>query len=565
MLAALRMFGHFALIPVPDVDRTDFFLIIGANPVVSNGSLMSAPDMRRRLAGIRARGGRVVVVDPRRTETAAAADEHLAVRPGADALLLAAVLQVIFSEGWVRLGRLAGRVKHLNALAAFVRDLPPERVARRTGIEPAAIRRLASGFAHAERAACYGRVGLCTQRYGTLAAWLQQALNLVTGRLDETGGMLLPTPAVDVVGIFSRLGWRGTFDRWRSSVQRLPEFGGELPVAALADEIECTGRRSVRALITVAGNPVLSVPNGRRLERALGTLEHMVAVDPYLNETTRHAHVLLPPAPPLARAHYDLALNAFAVRNVAKYAEPVVARTPGERHDWEILVELGGRTLAPRPLRRVVTRAARALRPERLLDLLLRLGPHDLTLARLRAAPHGVDLGPLQSGRIAGRIATSDGRIDVAPEEFVREARNRLVAEADGEPAGGLSLIGRRELRSNNSWMHNSPRLVKGPPRCTLLVHPDDAAARRIVTGDLVELGSEAGAVTVPVKVTDAIRPGVVSLPHGWGHDRDGIRLRVARAHAGASANDVTSHRHLDTLSGNAAFNGLPVTVRRRS
>ncbi len=565
MLAALRMFGHFALIPVPDVDRTDFFLIIGANPVVSNGSLMSAPDMRRRLAGIRARGGRVVVVDPRRTETAAAADEHLAVRPGADALLLAAVLQVIFSEGWVRLGRLAGRVKHLNALAAFVRDLPPERVARRTGIEPAAIRRLASGFAHAERAACYGRVGLCTQRYGTLAAWLQQALNLVTGRLDETGGMLLPTPAVDVVGIFSRLGWRGTFDRWRSSVQRLPEFGGELPVAALADEIECTGRRSVRALITVAGNPVLSVPNGRRLERALGTLEHMVAVDPYLNETTRHAHVLLPPAPPLARAHYDLALNAFAVRNVAKYAEPVVARTPGERHDWEILVELGGRTLAPRPLRRVVTRAARALRPERLLDLLLRLGPHDLTLARLRAAPHGVDLGPLQSGRIAGRIATSDGRIDVAPEEFVREARNRLVAEADGEPAGGLSLIGRRELRSNNSWMHNSPRLVKGPPRCTLLVHPDDAAARRIVTGDLVELGSEAGAVTVPVEVTDAIRPGVVSLPHGWGHDRDGIRLRVARAHAGASANDVTSHRHLDTLSGNAAFNGLPVTVRRRS
>ena len=239
--------------------------------------------------------------------------------------------------------------------------------------------------------------------------------------------------------------------------------------------------------------------------------------------------------------------------------------TPGERHDWEILVELGGRTLVPRPLRRVVTRAARALRPERVLDLLLRLGPHDLTLARLRAAPHGVDLGPLQPGRIAGRIATSEGRIDVAPEEFVREARNRLVAEADGEPAGGLLLIGRRELHSNNSWMHNSPRLVKGPPRCTLLVHPDDAALRLIATGDLVELGSEAGAVTVPVEVTDAMRPGVVSLPHGWGHDRDGIRLRVARAHAGASANDVTSHRHLDTLSGNAAFNGLPVTVRRRS
>ena len=565
MLAALRMFGHFALIPVRDVDRTDFFLIIGANPVVSNGSLMSAPDMRRRLDGIRARAGRVVVVDPRRTETAAAADEHLAIRPGADAFLLAAMLQVILSEGWVRLGRLAGHVKHFDALAAFVRDLPPERVTRRTGIAPAAIRRLAAAFAHAERAACYGRVGLCTQRYGTLAAWLQQALNLVTGHLDEAGGMLLPTPAVDVVGILARLGWCGTFDRWRSGARHLPEFGGELPVAALADEIECSGPRSVRALMTVAGNPVLSAPNGRRLERALGTLEHMVAVDPYLNETTRHAHVLLPPAPPLARAHYDLALNAFAVRNVAKYVEPLVPRTPEQRHDWEILVELGGRTLVPRLLRRPVTGAAKALSPDRLLDLLLRVGPQGLTLAKLRAAPHGVDLGPLEPGRVAGRIATPDGKIDIAPEEFLREGRNRLFAEADGATADGLVLIGRRQLRSNNSWMHNSPRLVKGPSRCTLLVHPDDAASRGLVTGALAELGSEAGAVTIAVEVTEAMRPGVVSLPHGWGHHRDGARLSVARERAGASANDVTSDLHLDTLSGNAAFNGLPVTVRRRS
>ena len=565
MLAALRMFGHLALIPVPDIDRTDFFLIIGANPVVSNGSLMSAPDMRRRLDALRARGGRVVVVDPRRTETAAAADEHLAIRPGADALLLAAALQVIFAEGWARLGRLAGRVKHLDALAGFVRDLPPERVARRTGIAPAAIRRLAAAFAHAERAACYGRVGLCTQRHGTLAAWLQQALNLVTGRLDEVGGMLLPTPAADVVGLLSRLGWRGTFDRWRSGVRHLPEFGGELPVAALADEIELAGPRSVRALITVAGNPVLSAPNGRRVERALGTLEHMVAVDPYLNETTRHAHVLLPPAPPLARAHYDLALNAFAVRNVAKYAEPVVPRAPEERHDWEILAELGGRALAPRPLRRLAARAARALRPDRLLDLLLRVGPHGLTLARLRAAPHGIDLGPLQPERIAARIATRDGMIDIAPEQFLGEGRRRLGAEADGHGEEGLVLIGRRHARSNNSWMHNSPRLMKGPARCTLLIHPDDAAPRGLVTGDLADMASQAGAVTVPVEVTEAIRPGVVSLPHGWGHDRDGVRLGVAREHAGASANDATSERHLDTLSGNAAFNGLPVSVRRRA
>ena len=565
MLAALRMYGHFGLIPVPDVDRTDFFLAIGANPVVSNGSLMSAPDMRRRLAGIRARAGRVVVVDPRRTETAAAADEHFAIRPGADALLLAAMLHVIVSEDRVRLGRMAGRVKRLDALAEFVADLPPERVARRTGLAASAIRRLAAAFASADRAACYGRVGLCTQRHGTLAAWLQQALNLVTGRVDEIGGMLLPTPAVDIVGISARLGWRGTFDRWRSAARHLPEFSGELPVAGLAEEIESTGPRSVRALVTVAGNPALSAPNGRRLERALESLDHVVAVDPYLNETTRHAHVLLPPAPPLARAHYDLALNAFAVRNVAKYVEPVVARTAEQRHDWEILAELGGRALAPRLLGRPLIRAARALRPERLLDLLLRAGPYGLTLARLRAAPHGLDLGPLQPGRVGSRIATPDGRIDIAPEDFLREARNRLLSEADHDAGPGLVLIGRRQTRSNNSWMHNSPRLVKGPPRCALLIHPDDAASRRLATGDLAELGSEAGAVTVPVEVTDAVRPGVVSLPHGWGHHRDGVRLSVARAHPGASANDVTSHHHLDTLSGNAAFNGLPVTVRRVS
>jgi anaerobic selenocysteine-containing dehydrogenase len=565
MLAALRMFGHLGLIPVPDVDRTELFLIVGANPVVSNGSLMSAPDMQRRLRDIRQRGGRVVVVDPRRTETAAIADEHLAIRPGGDALLLGAMLHVIVAEGWVRLGRLAGRVKGLDRLTAFVRDLPPERVAGRTGIAPEAIRRLAAAFAHAGRAASYGRVGLCTQRYGTLAAWLQQALNIVTGRLDEVGGMLLPTPAVDGLGILARLGWRGTFDRWRSGARRLPEFSGELPIAGLADEIESAGPRSVRALITVAGNPVLSAPNGSRLDRALGDLEHVVAVDPYRNETTRHAHVLLPPAPPLARAHYDLALNAFAVRNVAKYAEPAAPRTSGQRHDWEILVELGTRTLVPSALRRVVARAAEALSPERLLDLLLRVGPYGLTLARLRAAPHGIDLGPLQPGRIAARVATPDGRIDIAPADFMREARETLPAEADGGAADGLVLIGRRDLRSNNSWMHNSRRLVKGPARCTLLVHPEDAATRRLATGDLAALESEAGSVTVAVEVSDTVRRGVVSLPHGWGHDRDGVRLGVAGEHAGVSANDVTSERYLDTLSGNAAFNGLPVTVRRRS
>jgi anaerobic selenocysteine-containing dehydrogenase len=563
MLAAFRMFGHLALIPVPDLDRTGYFLIFGANPVVSNGSLMTAPDMRRRLRAIRERGGRVVVVDPRRTETAEIADEHVAIRPGTDALLLAAMLHVVFEEGWARLGRLEGRVKNVDALAAFVRELPPERVAHRTGVAPEITRRIAGDFAREPGAACYGRVGLCTQRHGTLAAWLAQALNLVTGHLDDVGGMMLTTPAVDAVAILSRLGLRGTYDRWRSRVRHLPEFGGDLPVATLADEIEVDGPGRVRALLTVAGNPVLSAPNGRRLDRALGTLEHVVSIDGYLNETTRHAHVLLPPAPPLSRSHYDLALYAFAVRNVAKYSEPVIPRQASERLDWEIMAELAARVFVPRRLRRLAVLAGRRLRPERILDALLRIGPHRLTLAKLRRSPHGVDLGPLEPGRFADRIATPDRKADAAPGDLLDEARAQLLVDVDRATTGELLLIGRRQLRGKNSWMHNSQRLTKGPPRCTLLVHPRDAASRHLASGDLARLGSETGAVVVPVEVTDAMLPGVVCLPHGWGHDRDGTRLGVARQQPGASINDVTSDLHLDTLSGNAGFNGLAVTLQR--
>ena len=316
---------------------------------------------------------------------------------------------------------------------------------------------------------------------------------------------------------------------------------------------------------------MLSTPNGRRLDGALGTLEHVVAIDGYLNETTRHAHVVLPPAPPLSRAHYDLALYAFAVRNVAKYSDPVIPRASSERHDWDILTELAGRVFVPRPLRALALLGARRLRPERLVDVLLRVGPHGLTLRALRRSPHGVDLGPLEPGRFPARIATPDRMADVAPDDFVREARRRLLADADSGTQrdtddgaeAGLVLIGRRQLRDKNSWLHNVPRLVKGPSRCTLLVHPIDAESRGLASGDLARLTSTAGAIVVPVEVTDEMRPGVVSLPHGWGHDRDGIRLSIAHAHQGASANDVTSEMHLDTLSGNAAFNGLAVTLHR--
>ena len=563
MLVALRMFGHQAVIPVPDLDRTDFVLLLGANPVVSNGSLMTAPGMKHRLRSIRERGGRVVVVDPRRTETAEAADEHVPIRPGTDALLLAAVLHVVFAERWVDAGRLEGRLKNLDALASLVHEISPERVAPRTGISAQTTRRLAAEFAQTRRAACYGRVGLCTQRHGTLASWLVQVLNLLTRHLDDVGGMMLTTPAVDVVSTLSKMGRRGTYGRWRSRVRHLPEFGGELPVATMADEIETPGAGRIRGLITIAGNPVLSSPNGRRLDRALASLEHVVSVDPYLNDTTRHAHVLLPPAPPLARAHYDLALYAFAVRNVAKYAEPVVERDSSERHDWEIVADLSARMFVPRLLHAPARRALHVLRPERFLDLLLRMGPYRLSLAKLRQAPHGMDLGPLEPGRIARSIGTADGQIDVAPADFMREARERLLAGVTIDTNGDLLLIGRRQLRSNNSWMHNSHRLVKGKPRCTLLIHPDDATTRDLTNGDVAHLQSKAGSLTVPVEVTDAILPGVVSLPHGWGHDRDGARLTVAQDVPGTSVNDVTSELDVDTLSGTAAFNGVAVRVSR--
>jgi anaerobic selenocysteine-containing dehydrogenase len=559
MLVALQMFGHLAQIPVPDLDRTDLFLICGANPVVSNGSLMTAPNMRQRLKAIRARGGRVVVIDPRRTETGDEADEHVAIRPGTDALLFSAMLQVVFAEGLTRLEHLGHRAQGVDVLAEIVRQLPPEHVTRRTGVPAGTIRRLAIEFATTERAAGYGRVGLCTQRFGTLACWLLQALNTVTGHLDQTGGMMFTTPAVDVVGLLSRLGLSGTFARWGSRVRHLPEFGGDLPVAALAEEIDTPGGNRIRALVTMAGNPVLSAPNGRRLESGMATLDHMVSIDPYLNETTRHAHVILPPAPPLSRGHYPLPLYAFSVRNVAKYAAPVIPRQQSERHDWEILSELGGRLFAPPLLRSVTARGLRALRPERLVDLMLRMGPYGLSLRALGRASHGLDLGALQPGRLAERLTSVDGHIDVAPAAFVSRARPELLDDVTRDVDERLVLIGRRQVLSNNSWMHNIERSMRGRERCTLLVHPDDAARLGVATGVRTRMESDAGAITVTVEVSDTIMPGVVSLPHGWGHHREGSRLAVASRHAGASINDVTSEMHLDTMSGNAAFNGLAV------
>jgi anaerobic selenocysteine-containing dehydrogenase len=560
MLAALLMFGDQLLMPVPDIDRCDLFICLGANPLASNGSLMTAPDVKGRFKAIRERGGRVIVVDPRRTETAERADRHVFLRPGSDAVLLLAMIQVVFAEQRIRLGRIpATGLAELRDVAA---EWTPERAAPITGVAADDIRELARALATTPRAVLYGRIGVCTQELGGLAAWLCYAINALTGHLDEPGGLMFTSPAIDILPLASLLGIEGGFARWTSRVSGKPEFGGELPMAVLGEEIETPGPGQIRALLTIAGNPVLSAPGGPRLERALEQLDFMVAIDPYINATTRLAHVILPPASLLERSHYDLALNAFAVRNIAKYSPATFDRPDHARHDWEICLALW-RRLGPLArlggVGRGIERVLGKLGPEPMIDLALRTGPRRLSLRKLRAAPHGVDLGPLEP-RLPGRLATPDRAVHLAPREYLADVA-RLRARHAQAPAPGLVLIGRRHLRSNNSWLHNSERLVKGPARCTLLIHPDDAAARGIADGGTARVSTRTGAIELPVEVTDAMMRGVVSVPHGWGHGRSGIQLRVASATPGQSINDIIDPAVTDELSGTSALSGQIVEV----
>jgi len=573
MLASLLMFGHQLLLPVPDIDRTRFLLMLGANPVASNGSLMTAPGIERRLKALRERGGRIVVVDPRRTETAALADQHLPIRPGADALLLLALLHTLFEEKRVQLGRLAPFTVGLTEIERLVQAFPPEAVAGPTGVPADTIRELARDFADGAPAVAYGRVGVSTQEFGALASWLVNVLNAVTGNLDRPGGAMFTHPAVDLVALATRIGQRGHFDKGRSRVRGLPEFGGEYPAAVLAEEIDTPGSGQVRALVTSAGNPVLSTPNGGRLEKALEQLEFMVSIDFYLNETTRHAHLILPPTAALEHDHYDLIFHALAVRNTAKYSPPLFAPAEDARHDWQIFLELAGRLDAAKGRntlkRRLTRRVLGALGVRGLLDVLLRSGPHGrgfwpfgrgLSLRRLESALHGIDLGPLEPC-LPARLGTRGGTMDLAPGRFVEDLP-RLREWADGAGSNGaLRLIGRRDVRSNNSWMHNSERLVKGRDRCTLLMHPEDAASRSLTDGQAVSVRSRVGVLRVALQVSADMMPGVVCMPHGWGHHREGTRLRVAEAHAGASLNDLTDEERVDALCGTAAFSGTPVEV----
>ncbi len=564
-VAAALMFGHKLLLPVPDIDRTSHLLVLGANPVVSNGSMMTAPDCRRRLEEMRQRGGRLVVVDPRRTETARIADRHHFIRPGTDAFLLMALLQVILEEKLEDLGHLTGDVDSIEAVRAAVRGFSPEDVALATGIAAAEIRAMAREFATAPSAVCYGRMGVSTQAFGGLCQWLVNVLNIVTGNFDRAGGAMFTRPAVDLVATSGR----GHLGRRKSRVRGLPEFGGELPVAALAEEILTPGEGQIRALVTVAGNPVLSTPNGVQLDRALRGLDFMVAIDFYLNETTRHAHIILPPTSALEHDHYDLVFNLIAVRNVARYSPALFEPGPDSRHDWQILDDLRRRLDDDRVAARCKRWLNARLGPRRLLDLGLRLGPHGsgfrpfgggLDLRKLERAPHGLDLGPLEPC-LPDRLRSDDRRIELAPSPFVKDVerlRSRLNISKTDER---LLLIGRRHLRSNNSWMHNFPRLMGGRERCTLLMHPDDAQRSGLVDGERVVVTSRTGRVEVALEVTDEVARGVVSLPHGWGHRWSETRLGVAHDHPGASANDLTDDQAVDPSCGNAVLNGVPVRV----
>jgi anaerobic selenocysteine-containing dehydrogenase len=573
MLAAFLMYGHQLLMPVPDVDRTQHFLILGANPLASNGSLMTAPGIRKRLMDLRARGGRVVLVDPRRTETAAYADLHLAIRPETDAFFLLALIHTLFEEELTHPGPLAAFTDGLDELASVAKDWSPESVADTVGIEAEAIRSEARAFAASPSAVCYGRVGISTQSFGGLASWLMNAVNIITGNLDRVGGFMFTKPAVDIVSLAARAGLKGRFAKYRSRVRGAPDFGGEWPVATLAEEMATEGKGQLKALVTVAGNPVLSAPSGGRLERALRGLEFMVSIDPYVNETSRLANLILPPASPLTRDHYDLAFHIFTVRNTAKYSPPLFEKPKDARHDWEILLALADGLARRRGGERLSSRLSRSvagwLGPRGVIGALLRFGPYGaglnpfggggVSLGRLEREVSGVDLGPL-TPCLPERLHTASKRIQLAPKPFLDDLP-RLRAWMQQTRPASLTLIGRRELRSNNSWMHNSERLMKGADRCTLLMNPKDAGSRGLIDGQAARIESKAGEVTAPVEITDAIREGVVSLPHGFGHGRDGVRLRVARAHAGASFNDLADDERLDDLCGTAAFSGTPVVV----
>jgi len=589
------MFGSPGAFTVPDLDRTDHLVIIGANPLVSNGSVTTAADFPGKLRALKKRGGKLVVIDPARTQTAKLADRHLAPRPGTDAALLLAVVHVLFDEGLVDLAGNAEHVTGVDQVRALAADFAPEAVEQACGVGADEIRELARELAAAPTAAVYGRIGTSTVEFGTIGSWLVDVINVLTGNLDRPGGVMFPLGAAVPAPRPAKPGRGFRTGRWASRVSGYPEVMSELPAAALAEEIDTAGDGQIKAMITIAGNPVLSAPDGDRLDKALDSVEFMLSIDPYLNETTRHADVILPPPPPSQSPHFDVLLNNLAVRNNVRYSPPVLPLDdrPGEAEILSrvalILSGLGAQadpalvdaqviamTLAKEtqdpdsPVAGRDVDELTAMLPmgpgyERRLDMMLRLGhygdafgtkPDGLTLEKLKANPHGIDLGAMRP-RIPEVLRTPSGRIELAPEPIVADVAR--LREALSRSAGGFLLIGRRHLRSNNSWMHNLPALSGGSNRCTLQIHPDDAADLGLT--DIAIIKGPGGELLAPIEVTDVMRRGVVSLPHGWGHNRGGTGQQLASSHPGVNVNQLNDGSHLDRLSGTAVLNGIPVEI----
>ncbi|WP_328397036.1 molybdopterin oxidoreductase family protein [Nocardia sp. NBC_00416] len=570
---AWQMYGSNFLMPIADIDRTDRLVIIGANPAVSNGSVTTMPGARDRIKEVRTRGGKVVVIDPRRTETARLADEHVSVLPGGDPYLLLAVLHVLITEDLCDRTAVRAQCSGLDDLRDLVADFTPENAAPHAGVDADTIRRLAREHAAAESAVMYARIGVCQTVTGTITHWLVNTINAVTGNLDRPGGQMYATPAVDLLPLARRM--PPFYGAWTDRSGKYKSFRFELPVAALADEILDEGPGQIRAMITYAGNPVLSTPQRGRLDKALSSLDFYVAVDMYITETTRHADIILPPLSPLEREDLDILLTMFSVHNNIRYNARAIAPEADGLEDWEIMARLTTEIL-PLPLRSITGRALNAafarFSPLRAAALGVAVGPHGMlrrgrkgiTLAKVRAARGGIDLGPLQP-RLRSLIATADRSVHLAPRQFVTEAR-RLLREA--HEAGAvrdngfdLRLIGRRHLRSNNSWLHNVPAMVKGRDRCTALMHPQDATARGLSEGGRVTVSSPIGSIVVPVEISDDIRPGTVAIPHGWGHGEPGVGWTVAASTPGANVNLLHDPEQVDRISGNAAVNSTWVKV----
>ncbi|MGQ0620413.1 MAG: molybdopterin-dependent oxidoreductase [Panacagrimonas sp.] len=597
VLSTGLMFGDQSLIPVPDVDRTDYLLILGANPCISGGSLMTAPGFGRRMEEIRQRGGQIVVVDPRRSETAELATRHLPIRPGTDPYFLLGLLQVVFGDTLARLGRLEPHTNGMPEIAALARSFSMSDLAASCGIDGATIAQIARDFATAPSAACYGRTGSSQQPFGSVTSWLIDVLNAVTGNLDRPGGAMIPMGVTPSIFLNERYqDGVGPHHRWHSRVRGLPECAGQFPAVVLAEEILTPGPGKIRGLLTMCANPVISAPNGPQLSKALAALDFMVAVDVYVGETSRHADLILPGNGHLERSDWPIFTTTLAVRHVAKWVDKVFEPAPGTRSDGEIMLALAARisgaseqatddALAGYFLQGAEARGALGGHTaaqaqdllearhgsDRIYEILLRshhfgdhfgARPDGLTLAKVKAADHGIDLGPLFE-RLPQALGTPSGKVELAPGLLMDEMPRLRQAMAGYMASDRMIMIGRRQLHSINSWMHNIRAFNRGPDKCTALLHPADAGRLQLRAGDKVDITRGDKLITVPVTVSDEIMAGVISLPHGWGHDAPGSRLSYALTRPGVNSNLIASEFDIDVPSGNAVLTGFTVGVTR--